>query len=194
MDNPQLKTDSGLEFGMASVLAAMRLAPDTIQTYNAFLDARSIALPEDLRRFIDPTNLQPAFVQNLRLDGDFDTSSPIALNGPAGNTVEILMVRIKEFSVNWGEMSVTAIGDVTPDANGVPNGSMSLSARNWQQGLDLAVANGMVNADRRFLVNEIVSNLDETPHIPDTLTLTLQITDGMMTLGGYPLGPFPSLN
>ena len=193
MDNPQITTQSGATFGMASILAAMRLAPDTTQTYNAFLEARSIALPEDLRRFLDPTNLQPPFVQNLRLDSDVETTVPIELNGAAENPPQLSTLRIKELSLNWGDMSMTAIGDVAPDQNGVLNGSMSVSARNWQQGLDLLVANGMVNADRRFLVNEIVSNLDETPHIPDTLTLTLQIADGMMTLGGFPIGPVPAL-
>ena len=193
MDNPRVTSDTGFEMSMASVLAAMRQAPDTTQTYNLFLEARAIALPETLRRFLDPTNLQPPLIQNLRLDSDLDTSLPIELNSSAEAPPHLTALRIKEFSLTWGDMSATAIGDVTPNANGVLNGSVSLSARNWQQGLDMAVANGIVNADRRFLVNEIVSNLDETPHIPDTLTLTLQITDGLMTLGGFPLGPAPIL-
>lgn len=193
MDNPRITSESGFDVSMASVLAAMRQAPDTTQTYNLFLETRAIALPENLRRFLDPTNLQPPLIQNLRLDSDVDTSLPIELNGAADTPPHIAAMRIKEFSLTWGDMSATAIGDVTPDENGVLNGSVSLSARNWQQGLDMAVANGMVEADRRFLVNEIAGALDETPHIPDTLTLTLQIAEGMMTLGGYPLGPAPML-
>ncbi|MDG1407422.1 MAG: DUF2125 domain-containing protein, partial [Octadecabacter sp.] len=86
-----------------------------------------------------------------------------------------------------------AIGEVTPDDNGILNGSISISARNWQQGLDLAVSTGAVKDERQFLVTEIANNMDETPHIPDTLTVTLNIVDGNMMLGMMPLGAAPVL-
>lgn len=192
MDNPRIRTVQGAELAMASVLAAMRLTPDTSQTYDAFLEARAIVLPEDIRRLIDPQNLQPPVIGSVRFDSDVTLTTPIALNSQ-GNPPQIETLSIKEFGLTWGDMSVSAIGDVTPDAGGVLNGSISLSARNWQQALDLAVSTGTVNADRRFLVTEIASNLDETPHIPDTLTVTLTIKDGNMALGAFPLGPAPRL-
>ena len=193
MDAPRFITDDGGQLAIANVLAATRLTPDTTQSYDMFIEAHAIELPENIRRFIDPSNLQPPLVQTLRFDSDATLSAPLELLSPDGDAPAVETLSVKEFAVTWGEISLTAIGDIEPNEYGVPSGSISISARNWQQGLDLAVANGMVEANRRFLVTEIANNLDETPHIPDTLTLTLTITNGIMSLGGLSLGSVPSL-
>lgn len=192
MDNPRIRTVEGAELAMASVLAAMRLTPDTTQTYDVFLEARAIVLPEDIRRMIDPQNQQPPIIQNLRFDSDVTVTAPIELNG-SNAPVEITNLSITEFALTWGDMSVSAIGDVMPDAAGILDGSITISARNWQQALDLAVSIGAVKDDRRFLITEIANNMDETPQIADTLTITLAITDGNMMLGAFALGPAPIL-
>jgi len=191
MDNPRIRTSGGAELAMARVLAAMQLTPQTTQTYDAFIEARAIVLPQDIRRMIDPQNLQPPLIQNLTFDSDLELSAPIELNGTA--TPRIDRLNIAQFELNWGDMSLAAIGDVTVATSGILNGSVTFTARNWQQGIDLGIANGMIDADRRFLITGIASNLDETPDFPDTLTLTVQIVDGMMSLGGLALGPAPIL-
>ncbi len=193
MDNPRFVTENGGTLEMANVLAATRLTPDTAQTYDIFVEAHAIALPDDIRRFVDPGNLQPQILQNLRFDSDVTLTAPLQLNNTNAAAPAFETLSIKEFALTWGEISVTAIGDLSAGPNDALDGSISLSARNWQQALDLAVANGVVNADRRFLVTEILGNLDETPHIPDTLTLTLTIADSNLSLGGLPLGAVPAL-
>lgn len=191
MDNPRLRNASGAELAMASVLAAMRLTPDTEQTYDIFLEAKSIVLPQDMRALIDPQNLQPPIIQYLRLDSDAKLTMPIALTSDV--QPQIASISISEFALIWGDMSLSAIGDVLPDAAGVLNGSITISARNWSQAVDLAVATGALPQDRKFLATQIAGSLDETPHIADTLTVTLSITDGNMMLGGFPLGLAPRL-
>ncbi len=192
MDNPRLRTNEGAELALASVLAAMRLTPDTQQTYDVFLETRAIVLPENIRAMIDPQNQQPAIIQNLRFDSDVDLTAPIELNG-SGPQPEIAALSIKEFALTWGDMSVSAIGDVVPGYAGILDGSITISARNWMQAADLAVSNGTLPPERRTLLTSIVSGLDETPHIADTLTVTLTITNGNMFLGGFPLGRAPAL-
>ena len=189
--NPRLRTEEGAELGLARFFAAMRLTPETTQSYDLFLEARSIELPEDMRRIIDPQNLQPAFIQSLRFDSDLELSAPIELNNAEGAVPVIEVLSIRELAFEWGEISLSAIGDLTPNLAGVVDGSVTISARNWQQALDLAVANGTVAEDRRQFFIGIVSSIDETPHIPDTLTATLTITQGEMALGPLPLGAFP---
>ena len=170
----------------------MRLTPTTEKTYDVFFEARSIVLPEDIRLLLDPNGIQPPIMQSLRLDSDIELSQPLELNG-ADNTPLIELLSIREFAFDWGEISLSAIGDVTPDASGLLNGSITISARHWQNALDLAVAAGAVPEDRRQFIIGIVGTLDETPHITDTLTATLMIVDGQMALGPLPLGPAPLL-
>lgn len=190
--NPRLRTEEGAELALARLFAAMRLTPETDKTYDVFFEARSIVLPEDIRRLLDPDNLLPPVMQSLRLDSDIMLSEPLELNG-AGAAPLIDLLSISEFAFEWGEISLSAIGDLTPDDAGLLNGSVTISARNWQKALDLAVAAGAVPQDRRQFFIGIIDTLDETPHITDTMTATLSITNGEMALGPIPLGPAPRL-
>ena len=189
-DHPRVRTEDGGELAMARLLAAMRLTPDTDKMYDVFLEARSIVLPQEFRRRFDPFDQQPPLIQNLRFDSDVALSAPIELNG-SGTPAEIDALTLEEFAISWGDISVSAIGDVAADANGEANGSFSVTMRNWEQALDLAISSGTVNANRRFLFVEIAGNLDETPHIDDTLTMTITVTEGIMWLGGIRLGAAP---
>ena len=195
--NPRLRTDDGAELALARLFAAMRLTPETTQSYDVFFEARSIVLPENIRKLIDPQNLQPPIIQSLRLDSDLTLSEPIELNSADADAdaelLSITTLSIKELALAWGDMSVSVIGDVSPDEVGVLDGSITITARNWQQAVDLAVASGVLEDDRIFLVTEIANNFDETPHITDTLTVTLSIVNGEMALGGFALGPAPLL-
>lgn len=191
--NPRLRTEDGAELALARFFAAMRMTPNTPQTYDVFFEARSIALPEDIRRILDPGNLQPPVMQSLRFDSDIELSTPIALNSPDAEAPLIDVLSIRELAFEWGEISLSAIGDLTPDIDGDINGTVTISARNWQQALDLAVASGAVSQDRRQFFIGIINTLDETPHIADTLTATLTIVNGDMALGPLPLGPAPRL-
>ena len=177
--NPRLRTEEGAELALARLFAAMRLTPATEKTYDVFFEARSIVLPEDIRTLLDPNGLQPPIMQSLRLDSDVELSEPLELNGADAQPF-IELLSIGEFAFEWGEISLSAIGDLTPDTTGVVNGSITISARNWQTALDLAVAAGAVPDDRRQFIIGIVGTLDETPHITDTMTATLIITDGQM--------------
>ncbi len=193
MDNPRIRTRNGAELAIANVLAAMRLTPETAQTYDAYIEARSIVLPEDVRRLVDPGNLQPPIIQTLKFDSEIGFTMPIKLNSPDSGVPLIETLSITEFALAWGDMSLSAIGDVTHAFNGELTGSITISARNWQQALDLAIAAGVVPQDRRQFFLGVVNSIDETPHIPDTLTATLMIRDGDMMLGPVPLGRAPLL-
>ncbi len=191
--NPRLRTEEGAELALSRFFAAMRLTPGTTETYDVFLEARAIVLPEDIRRMLDPQNLQPPVIQSFRMDNDITLTAPIELNGGAVTAPTLALLTVRELALEWGDMSVSAIGDVTPDVEGVLNGSISLSARNWQQAVSLAVSTGAIRDDDRLLITEMANNLDETPHFPDTLTVTLSITNGEMSIGGFPLGTAPPL-
>jgi hypothetical protein len=43
-------TDDGAELALARLFAAMRLTPETTKSYDVFFEARSIVLPENIRK------------------------------------------------------------------------------------------------------------------------------------------------
>lgn len=191
MDNPRLRTTEGAELAMASLLAAARLTPDTDESYDIYLEARSIVLPEHMRTLLDPDELLPALIQGIRLDTTASFDLPIELNGEAGRPSRLETLTIKEIGIDWGDMAISAIGDIETDAAGFAIGTVTLSARNWQQALDIMTAAGLIEADIAMTYRNLASGMDETPHIPDTLTVTLVLSGGQMRLGPLPLGPAP---
>jgi hypothetical protein len=191
--NPRLHSEDGTELSLARLFAAMRLTPGTTQSYDMYFEARSIVLPENIRNLIDPQNQQPQIMQSLRLDSDFVLSDQIKLNSTEADALSIATLSIKEFTFAWGDMSVSAIGDVTSDETGLLDGSITISASNWQQAFDLAVSSGILEDEHIFLVTQIANNFDETPQFPDKLTVTLSIVKGELVLGGFVLGPAPLL-
>lgn len=193
MTNPRLRTEEGAELALSRFRADIYQTQENERTYDTYFEAFSIVLPEVIRTLFDPENLQPPAIQNLRYEGQIDLTAPIELNGNSSVPVEIAALRIIELAFEWGEISLSAIGDVTPDEIGLLNGSFSISARNWQQVLDLAVATGAIPEDQRLLIVGMAASIDETPHVPDTLTATLSIVDGQMALGPIPLGAAPLL-
>lgn len=191
--NPRLRAENGAELSLARLFAAMRLTPGTTQSYDVYFEALSILLPKDIRNLIDPQNLQQQIIQSLRLDCDIMLSDQIELNSTDADAdaLSIAALSIKEFALTWGQMSVSAIGDITSDETGLMDGSITISASNWQQTLDLAVSSGILEDEHIFLVTQIANNLDETPQIPDILTVTLSIVKGELTISGFVLGPAP---
>lgn len=187
LENPRIRAQTGDELAMARLFAAMRLAPETTQSYDLFVEAGSIVLPQDLRRRIDPTGSQPPVIGALRLDGRATLSAPLALIAPTDQTPQLIDLTLNEVSMTWGAVGLTAIGDMAPDAEGRLNGSITVTARNWQTLLQLAIANGAVKSEQRFLVTEILRNLDETPQIEETLTLTIGVSNGTARVGGFAL-------
>lgn len=191
MELPRLQTPTGTEFSMARLLAAVRLTPETTEQYDLYLNAEELSLPADLRQRIDPQSTLPAAIQSLRFDSDLTLNTPIALNRSTEIDPKITTLQITEFALSWGDVSLVVIGDLTPDATGRLNGSLTLTARNWQTLLDLIIATGALTEDRRAFALTVAENIDETPHINDTLTATVSFVDGEMSLSGLPLGSAP---
>jgi hypothetical protein len=55
------------------------------------------------------------------------------------------------------------------------------------------VSSGILKDEYIFLATQIANNFDETPQLPDRVTVTLSIVNGELTLGGFVLGPAPLL-
>lgn len=193
MDNPHLHSADGAQLAMGRLLAATRLTPDTTQTYDVFIEAQEVILPDAIQNLIDPENIQPALIQSLRFDSAFGLDQPLALNAQSVTTPRIETIAIKEIAANWGDISVSVIGDLVRDGAGFAEGSVTLAARNWQRALDVAVASGLLDEGIRLTYATLATALDETPHINDTLTVTLMLSGGQMRLGPIPVGPAPQL-
>lgn len=93
----------------------------------------------------------------------------------------------------WGTMSLRAAADLTVDPLGVPTGTMSLQARNWQDMLILAEASGALPSALVPQARAILSALAGATGDPNAIDVDLTLRDGLMLLGFVPIGAAPQL-
>lgn len=94
---------------------------------------------------------------------------------------------------HWGDLKLNLAADLNVDTNGFASGTLSLQAQNWRSILDLAEAADTLPAGLRRQAEGILQALAKASGNPDALDLTLNIKDGMITLGFIPLAPLPRL-
>lgn len=193
IQNPRLRAGDGSELAMAHLLAAARANPDTANGYDLYLDAQSIVLPQWLRDVLDPDATLPPLIRQLRLDSVATLNRALDRHAGDGAPVQLEALSITELGLMWGDISLSAIGDITAGENGVAEGSLTLSAANWRQALDMAVAAGLIEEGFATTYASMADQLDETPHLADTLTVTLSFRDGQSKLGPLAVGPAPRL-
>lgn len=195
MHAPRLRLErDGTELSMSRLFAAARARPDTERDYDVYLDAQSITLPDWMRMALDPEGTQPSLIRDLRFDGTATLSRVLDRHLAEGDPVLLEALNIRELGLVWGEISISVIGQVSAGADGRAEGSLTISAANWERALDMARAAGLIGEGFEETYANMARQMDETPHLPETLTLTLTLSDGRARLGPLPIGPAPRLH
>ncbi len=194
VDAPRLSwAQDEAELAAARLLAAMRSAPDLANGYDLFFEAQSISLPAPLRAELDPEGDLPPLIGQVRMDATARLDQPLDRFAGAETPVAAEALTLREFGAQWGDIALSVIGEVTADAAGVAQGSLTLSITGWREALDMAARAGLVEEGFDVTLANMGEQMDETPQIPETLTVTLVMEQGRARLGPLPLGPAPRL-
>ena len=93
----------------------------------------------------------------------------------------------------WGALSLNLAADLTVDAAGTPEGTVSLQAENWQTMLDIAEATGTLPTRLRGQAEGILAAMARASGNDTTLDVTLTLRNGAVLLGFVPLAPAPRI-
>lgn len=93
----------------------------------------------------------------------------------------------------WGTMRLFAAGDLTRDARGYADGTLTIKAENWEQMLDLAVNAGVLPGDQRPLIERILKSLANSTGVTSDLDVTILFEKGLARIGFIPIGRAPSM-
>ncbi|WP_299865524.1 DUF2125 domain-containing protein [uncultured Roseobacter sp.] len=102
-------------------------------------------------------------------------------------------LRIDLAEAAWGELQLRAAADLTIDAQGTPEGTLSLQARNWREMLTLAEAAGVLPSAVRPQAESVLSALAQATGDPRSINVDLTLRNGLILLGFVPLGQAPQL-
>jgi len=180
---------AGWALALDHTLLAFRQSGPDPAGYDAFGEGLAITLPAPLVAALDPQGRLPATVERVRLDAGLVLDRPLDRHmGQGGATLTGLTLR--EASLVWGEVTLSASGALTFDAAGVPEGRITLSATQWDSLIAMAVAAGAMPATT---APTWAAMADTMARGTDRLEVPVTFSNGMMSVGFIPLGPAPRL-
>jgi hypothetical protein len=131
-------------------------------------------------------------IDEIRLLGSVQLTAP--LDRHAGNTAVLpVALNLGSLLIQWGELKVTAVGTVAPDAAGFAAGRIEFEVTNWQRLIPALVATGAIKPEISKTVENMLGAMAKETGDPDVLKLPLILNEGRMSLGPLPLGPAPML-
>lgn len=100
---------------------------------------------------------------------------------------------IAEARVDWGDLHVTATGQVIADAAGFAEGGITLRLENWRVALDVAQSMGLIAASDRKLWDQAAGFLALGSSDKAAIELPMQFKGGMASIGPIPVGAAPRM-
>jgi len=180
-----------LEVGQAR--AEMRQTSDRPRTYDLYFLPKAITPGPFLHRLFaqdDTPAAAPQVVARAQMTFDRPLDRQAGLRG---NEPRVEEFNLTETRITWGEITLMAEGALAIDAQGQPDGALSLRVTNWARLVDIAQRAGLLPPSMRLQVETMLSALENRGDTPGGLNLELVFAEGQMTLADIPLGPAPLL-
>ncbi len=180
--------------GQATSLSEGRFAFERLEgsatSYRLGTEILDLNPSQTARRVLDPGGLLPETVQSLRLDAELDFTQPWDRRAIEAARPQLTEIDLKDLSARWGNVTFRAVGAVTVDSAGLPEGEVTVRAVEWRKLLAMAHAVGWLTES---MVGPMETALELMSGSTDTLDATLEFSDGSIWLGPIPLGPAPVL-
>lgn len=155
--------------------------------------ARNLMPARFLLAELDPTGKLPRVVDALELDLRAGFDAPWDRHAIEDRRPQPTSLEIRKLRAEWGEMLLEAAGDLSVDADGIPEGSVTVRAVNWREMLEVARAGGWLPEDFLPTVERGLEVLAGLSGNPETIDAPLTLRDGYVMLGLIPIGPAPDL-
>lgn len=188
----QISRDDGRMLGGSSLTVAMQQT-DAPETYRYDIRAEGFAPGAGLRHLTAANASLPDRFEALSLDMDvtFDRvwdRRALEAGRPQPAAIDLRLARMK-----WGDLEVSVSGTLTVDASGVPTGALTVKAENWREMLAMVQSAGNLPQREVKTAERALNMLARMGRDPNALDVQLNLRDGFVAVGPFPLGPAPRL-
>lgn len=182
-------------------LAALRLAGERIEAapgtgnarYHFGLAADELAPPAEWLTALAPDGTLARVIEALTADFTVDFTAPWDRHAFAGTHPQPTRVEVKRIGVTWGSMTLEAVGAFDIDTTGIANGSLTLTAHNWQEMLRLAAASGILTPELVTGAEQALAEMERASGDTGRLQVPLRLADGAIWLGVLPIATLPRM-
>ena len=181
--------------------ATLRMAGERIEDtghienarYRLGLAASDIAPPAPLIAPIDIDGALPRVIQTVAADVMVDFDVPWDRRAVEETRPQPTRISVQSAKIQWGAMTLAASGVLTVDLGGRPDGTLTVTARNWRPMLDAATRSGAVTAEVAETAEQALSIMSEMGGDPKSLEVPLRFAGGRIWIGPLPIAPAPVL-
>jgi len=106
---------------------------------------------------------------------------------------QVTHVSLELLTADWGELSLWMAGALAVDGDGVPEGQITIKAKNWRQMVALAKAGGILPETMEPTLVSALGFLAGLSGDKTTLDTPLSFHNGYLAFGPLPIGPAPNL-
>jgi hypothetical protein len=161
--------------------------------YEVRFEASDIVLPEALRGTLDPARLLPDVVEGMVVTADVTFDAPWDRFAVEVARPQVTALDLSDLTAQWGGIQMRAAGEVTVDAEGVPDGRITVKVTNWRDLLQVAGNAGLIPPPLMPTVERAFEVLAGLSGPRDTLDVPLTFANGVVSFGPLPLGPAPRI-
>ncbi len=196
VDGLQLQSTLGWEAGIERGRFATRrtaAAAQDAHSHDIAIEATGYTPPRLMKRVLDPAGMLPDRVEGVRADMTMTFDRPWDRFAIEDRRPQPRSLNLKSLSADWGRLSLRAAGQLTIDADGIPEGRITVRAENWREMVGLAVNAGLVPQGLARTVERGLELLAGLGGNPDVIDAPLSFQGGFVSFGPIPLGPSPRL-
>lgn len=159
--------------------------------YHLGLVAEEVAPPAELLAQIDPNSTLARVIDSLNADFTVDFTAPWDRYAVEEARPQPTRIDVKHVAATWGTMTLEAAGSLIIDASGIPDGTITVKARNWRDMLKLAEASGALTPDLRTAAEQVLALMAGASGSDKSLDVPLKFTGGRIWLGPLPVADAP---
>ena len=163
------------------------------ETYRIDFDALNLTPGDDWRAAIRLPADWPQSFESLSADMTVIFDRPWDREALSSRRPQPVVITLHGVKAVWGKLAFRAVGDLSIDPFGVPEGLITLKAENWQAMLDLAQTSGLVTPLYRLQLETVLGALAQATGSTKGLDVEIRFRAGRMSVGPIQLGPAPKL-
>lgn len=163
------------------------------RSYHYDIGAKGFSPGDGLRQLASVTDTLPPSFETLSVDMDVTFDRVWDRRALEEGRPQPVAIDLNLLEMQWGELKVMAAGEVAVNDQGVPTGAITVKAENWREMLAMADAAGDIPPRALDAAERALKLLARMGGNPNALDVQLNLRDGFVALGPFPLGPAPRL-
>jgi len=186
----------GWSAGADAVEAHLRQSPGEAaadHAYDLYLAADNVLAPDFLSGFLAEAGGLPPVFDHFSADATVTLDRPVDRAAIEVAPPGIRALSLKSMEARWGDLKLSAAGDLRAGAGGYAEGKLDVRAENWRAMLRAATAAGALDRNIADVVETALGFVARLRGDGEVIDTPLTFADGRIWIGPAPLARAPRL-